>query len=56
MREIQDSISDKQQEKIEQSYNKNMDRLAGSETFKVIEADVALFGSEAFAKSDRPER
>jgi hypothetical protein len=51
MREIEESISDKQQETIEQSFNKNLDRFAGSETFKAMEADIALFGSEAFGKS-----
>jgi hypothetical protein len=51
MREIEESISGKQQETIDKSFNKNLDRFAGSETFKAMEADVALFGSEAFGKS-----
>jgi hypothetical protein len=51
MREIEESISGKQQETIDKSFNKNLDRFAGSETFKAMEADVALFGSEAFSKS-----
>jgi hypothetical protein len=51
LREIEESISVKQQGAVEKSYNKNLDRFARSETFKAMEADVALFGSEAFGKS-----
>jgi hypothetical protein len=51
MREIQESISDKQQKKIVKSFEKNMDRLPESETFKAMHADVTLFGNEAFGKS-----
>jgi hypothetical protein len=51
MKEIQETISDNQREKIKQSFDKDIDRLARSETFKAMHADVTLFGSEAFSKS-----
>ena len=51
MREIQETISDKQQEKIVKSFEKNIHRLPESETFKAMHADVTLFGNEAFGKS-----
>ncbi len=51
MTEIEESISDKQQETIVKSLNKNIGRFAGSDTFKAMEADIALFGSEALSKS-----
>ena len=51
MKEIQETISDNQQEKISKSFTKNIDRLPESETFKAMHADVTLFGSEAFSKS-----
>jgi len=40
MREIQETISDKQQKKIVKSFEKNRDRLPESETFKAMHADV----------------
>ncbi len=51
MREIQETISDRQQETIKKSFLKNIDKLAESETFKATHADVKLFGSDAFSQS-----
>ncbi len=47
---IQSKISDKQNEKIEASYRKNMDRAAKSEWFRAIDQDVSLFGKSAFKR------
>jgi hypothetical protein len=51
-KEIQETISDNQKEKIKQSFTKNMDKLTESETFKAMHADVTLFGSESFKSRD----
>ena len=49
--ELQQNISARQQEAIRKSFMKNIDRLPETETFKATQADVALFGREAFTKA-----
>ena len=41
-------ISEKQKKKIDESYLKNMDRAANSESFRAMSEDLKLFGSTAF--------
>lgn len=48
MRRIESKISDKQKEKIENSYRANMDKMESSETISALEQDISLFGINAF--------
>lgn len=41
------NLSQKQKERIEKSYNKNMGRLENSETLRAMEEDVQFFGIES---------
>ena len=41
-------VSERQQTKIRQSYERNLDRAARSETFRAVHHDVLMFGSGAF--------
>lgn len=44
------TISDKQKDKIEQAFLSNVDKIAGSDFFNAMQADVNMFGSDAFTK------
>jgi hypothetical protein len=44
------SVSDRQREKIDRSMLQNIDRIAGSDFFDALNADVEMFGHDAFAK------
>ncbi|MEW6608536.1 MAG: hypothetical protein AB1414_14010 [bacterium] len=54
--DIQASISDKQNEKIRDTYLENIDKIAESESFKAMDQDVLLFGNEAFKKDNKRGR
>ncbi|HHT9135012.1 MAG TPA: hypothetical protein ACFYD2_08930 [Candidatus Avalokitesvara rifleensis] len=41
-------LSQRQKDVISKSYQKNMERFAGSETFKAIDQDFLMFGNKAF--------
>ena len=45
---VQRKLSEKQNKKIEESYRKDPDRAANSESFRAMSEDVRLFGSKAF--------
>lgn len=45
-----ESISDRQRAKIDESFRANVDRFAGSDSFRAMEADVGMFGSAAFRR------
>jgi len=49
MAESISNVSDTQQEKIDQAFWKNIDKLAASDSFKAIEHDVRLSGDAAFS-------
>jgi hypothetical protein len=53
--DVQAKISEKQNTKIEQTFRKNIDNIANSETFRAMSEDVRLFGKRAFNKSDKDE-
>ncbi len=56
LRSAQRRRSPRQDEKIRKAFEKNLDRAAASETFRVIDADVARFGVErVFSLEDEPE-
>jgi hypothetical protein len=42
-------VSDKQWQKIAQSYNADLERAARSESFRALDDDVRLFGERAFS-------
>lgn len=44
------SVSDKQQRKIEAAFRSNLDRFVDSDAFDAMNADVSMFGDEAFTK------
>jgi hypothetical protein len=48
----QSKISQRQREKIDAAFRKDIDRLANSGTFHALSHDVRLFGQEAFRKED----
>ena len=50
-REALQGISPKQTAKIEQTFRANADRIVGSDFFEAMQADVEMFGSEAFINS-----
>lgn len=50
MRDALASISDRQAEKVEIAFKKNIDRFAASDAFKAMEADIEMFGDAAFMK------
>ncbi len=45
---VQNSMSEKQWGKIDETYRKDLDRAANSETMKAMDYDVILFGNNAF--------
>lgn len=50
MRQALASISDRQAEKVEAAFKANIDRFAGSDAFIAMQADIDMFGNEAFTK------
>lgn len=48
--ELLGSVSDKQQEKIDYAFRKNVDRYIGSDAYQAMRADLSMFGDEAFSK------
>lgn len=48
LRESKNALSDRQRERVEQSFRTGADRLVGSDSFLAIQADVDLFGEQAF--------
>lgn len=49
-------VTEKQQAKIEESFAKNIDDYAGSDAFRAMQADVEMFGSDAFAEAQQEPR
>ena len=45
---VYDKISEKQKNKIEKTYKKNIEKLGKSKTFEAMTADVRLFGEDTF--------
>lgn len=56
VRSSHEGISEKQWDKIEQTYSKNMDRAMESETLKATDQDVKMFGDKAFIKNDSKKK
>ncbi len=52
---VQKKISDKQQDKITETFKKNIDKMSTSETFRAMSEDVRLFGKKAFDKTGKGE-
>ena len=50
LKELQESISEAQNKKIEESFGKVIDKLPLSGSFKAMHADVQLFGQDALLK------
>lgn len=50
MAEILDSVSDKQQARIDMAFRENVGQFVGSDAYHAMLADLALFGDEAFSK------
>lgn len=48
MMQLQSTISDNQNKKIEETFKKNIHKIPDSETFRAMNQDVKLFGSDAF--------
>jgi len=55
MAELIGSVSDRQQEKIDEAFWKNIGKVAESDAFKAMENDVRLFGSAAFSERRAPK-
>jgi hypothetical protein len=49
------SMSDRQAERVETAFRENIERFAGSDAFLAMQADVEMFGNEAFSKRGRNE-
>lgn len=49
----QKSLSPRQKEIIARSHRKNLDRTTNSETFRVLQQDVAMFGRAAFVEANQ---
>jgi hypothetical protein len=57
LQEEYDALSEKQQEVIGKAFEKDMDRVAASESFQMMAADVEMFGRDkVFPKKDRSEQ
>ena len=50
IRDALDSVSERQKEKIDEAFRSNIDRYIGSDAFTAMNADVDLFGEEAFSR------
>lgn len=48
------SVSDRQQSKIEEAFRANIDLFVGSDAFSAMHADIDLFGEDAFSKHTAP--
>lgn len=48
--EALNSVSDRQQTKIDEAFRANVDRFIGSDAFAAMQADIELFGDDAFSK------
>jgi dGTP triphosphohydrolase len=48
--DVQGTMSERQNKKIEESYKKDFDRVANSESFRAMSHDARLFGRDAFKK------
>lgn len=55
MREAIQSVTDRQQEKIDDAFLKNAHRFVKSDSFKAMQADLAMFGDDAFSKRPPPK-
>jgi hypothetical protein len=49
---VQRSMSEKQQNIIDETYKKSMDRAEQSETFEAMDYDIDLFGDRAFTDEE----
>jgi len=49
MRDALDSVSERQKAKIDEAFRSNVDRYIGSDAFVAMNADIELFGDEAFS-------
>jgi hypothetical protein len=49
------SMSAKQHAKVDKAFRANLDRYAGSDAFRAMQADVNTFGSDAFSPANREE-
>ena len=54
MAELLESVSDKQQSKIDTAFHKGIDRFIGSDSYQAMHADIQMFGDEAFSKRGGP--
>lgn len=45
-----DSVSDRQKAKIDEAFRSNVDKFANSDAFVALNADIELFGNEAFSR------
>lgn len=52
MAELLNSVSEKQQTKIDGAFRKNVDRYVESDAYQAMLADVSMFGDAAFSKRD----
>jgi hypothetical protein len=50
MADLLNSVSDKQQSKIRESFHKDLDHYLESDSYQAMLADVAMFGNDAFSK------
>lgn len=50
MRDALDSVSDRQKAKIDEAFRSNVDKFANSDAFVAMNADIELFGNEAFSR------
>jgi hypothetical protein len=50
MADLFESISDKQADKVEETFKKNIDKYVGSDAFQAMSADISMFGDNAFSK------
>lgn len=53
MSAVIESVSDRQQSKIDAAFQANIDRIVGSDAFTAMEADIRLFGNDAFSKGSK---
>lgn len=51
--ELLDSVSDKQQAKIDAAFRQNADSYIKSDAFQAMRADLSMFGNEAFSKRNK---
>ena len=53
MAELLNSVSNKQQAKIDSAFRQNVDRYKKSDAFQAMLADLSMFGNEAFPKRSK---